>query len=354
MAFSSFRIPILAWTAGNTVSTQILDTTNDSLGMNFFAPKTGNITSIIAYCTAATGAATVIGSLQSVSATRNPNGTILGGGAALASVVGPSANNWITFTFGTPAAVTRGDLLSAVIRYDSGATSATFQYGLAVLGNVHAQPYSWNQNNGTYAYNQNSIPTVVVVYDDGTRVGYQMRPTSIGGSWNNAANPLLRGMKWTPNHSCKTNGLIIGMARFTDTSDFAVELYAAGSGTPVETITLDVNLTVASVGGIVGFFLPFSTERTLNAGSTYRFALRPTTANAPNTATRLDFVNSNDFLRAGWGPEWQYTTNNAQDDSWTDTADQATLIIPNITEVDSSPGGGASVRLPHVLTGGTV
>jgi hypothetical protein len=359
MAYQSIKTPARVLQPGSaTASTQVLDTTNDFAGMIFKAPKTGNISKIHAWFSAVSGTPTIRGSLQGVNDARTPDGSILASGGATQNQSGISAGAWQTFTLGSPAAVTAGDNLAAVIDYVSGSTSATVDYGYSSLTGLDASPYAINQNNGVLSTSITIIPTIAVEYDDGTVVGFAFRSTTISTSWTSAANPLYKGNKWTPNANVKVDGFWVTFIRPADAFDFVLELFQAGSGTPLVSVACNGDKLFGTSAAVCQAFIPIP-ETTLTAGIAYRFAIAPTTANAPTLAVRMDFKDANTFAGAAGGSEWAYTTNDAKDDSWTDTANELVGIFPRITAVNVASGNalltfGENTLLDGVFRGNSL
>ena len=57
------------------------------------------------------------------------------------------------------------------------------------------------------------------------------------------------------------------------------------------------------------------------------------------------------FAEAVGGSEWASTVNNAQDDSWTDTANLSYAIFPRVKTVDVGGGGGGMLVHPGMSGG---
>ena len=333
------RLPSMRLNAYSTSQqTQVLDGTNDSSSLVFLAPKTGTITKIYAYFTAATGTPTISGSIQGVAA-RAPNGTVLNAGAATVSLT-PSAAAWSTFTLGTPADVTAGESYAACVRYVSGATSATVLRGFSNTASLYGNPYGTNENAGVSTSTDTIIPAIAVEYSDGVVIGFPALSTSIATSWttSGAASTLRRGMKWTPTDAVTIDALFVGFIRPADAFDFAVEVYEGSNTSPVRSVTLEGDVDVSATSAPVWILVPF-TALALSAGTAYRFTVRPTTTTAPTGAFRMDFNGANGFNSNVGGSEWSYTTGNEPLTTWTDTANQYVAIIPRITEVASGGGG---------------
>lgn len=317
-----------------THSTQVIDGAGDSAGLIFKAPVTGSITKIHAYFSAVSGTPVIAAYLEGVAAGRTPDGVVLESGGASATGT-PTAGAWHTFTLGTPASVTLGQDIAAHIKFDSSATSATIDY--AISSQAWGGPFGFSANGGAYSYAVANMPLIVVEYATGECVGVAMRASSIN-PWDSTTTPL-RGTKWTPAVACDIDGIWIGLMRVADTCDFAVEIYQAGSGTPIFTVSCEGDKApYATSGAVQTVFVPTGTI-SLSAGVAYRFVVRMTTANDPTTAVLMTFKDATTFAAAVGGSEWAYTVNDAQDDSWTDTANAFAAIVPRVVGVSGSSGG---------------
>lgn len=328
--------PINLWAAGTTAQTQVLNGTDDHSGLAFTAPKTGSITKIHAYFSAVTGTPSITGSIEGITggATPIPDGTPVTGGAT-ASIV-PTAAAWNTFTLGTPASVTVGQQCCAKIKYSADATSATVDRGYSVSGGFYANPYAINLADAVASASNTFLPTICVEYDDGTVVGIAARASSIASGWATGGTPL-KGNKWTPAAGVIVDGIYAAI-RPAAAFDFMAEIYTAGSGTPVVSAgTYEGDKAFASQSVAQLALFRFA-EVTLAANVAHRFVLRATTANAPTEAILLTFKDATTFA-GPVGAEWAYTTNDAQDDSWTDTASAICAVFPRVVGVTTTSGG---------------
>jgi hypothetical protein len=278
------RIPI-----NMSASTYVLDAGSEMAALIFCAPKAGDLDRFDFNVVTATNTPDIRASFQGVSATTGlPDGTVLGAtNNALLAYAGLTTG-WKDSNFGEVAAVTRGQLISAVIdnpgfaatdvaalsRISSlGSPVSNFPYGISAASTkeaAHAPAFAIHYTDG-YVFIPGLLGCNTI-----TTVAYK-QDTATADEW---------GMAFSLPFPCKLNAVAIWMAAAAG-ADFNVVVYDSDGTTVLATIAHDGDVVAATTQGWYSFFI--QSELTLAANTTYRVTVQPSQTAANVTMTYCTF-----------------------------------------------------------------
>lgn len=325
-------------------SNMLLDASNDGAGAMFLAPKAGSITDLFLNIGAKTGTApTYRFGLEGQTATRSPDGSILGGGTAKVDLADPAiASAWRTLD--TPLTVTQGQALAAVIRYNTGTVGGSNNITVRVVATTvgsPVQPYGVLLTAGTWSQSS-AFPLMAARYSDGSVVHMMFAVASVtNNNVGSGSSPLQRGNKWTPQFSVRLTGVYLGI-RPQNSSDFKVNVYQGATTTPILTQTIDPDVNWGSnASDNPGSSVPL-TPTTLNAGTAYRFTVEPTTANTFSEFYSWTYIDESS-KQATYGE--LIGTTSPSSIAWTDTLATVFPVVPVIDQI-TTPGNTTIFSYP--------
>ena len=329
-------LPAFYRTSGATFQ---INANGEVASLVFIVPKTGNLTRFEAF-TSAVGVAPVNGqrfSFQDVSLTTGLPDLVVDQFATVAA--GSVAVGWTNpGDFNSPRAVTKGQLLAAVVDIGGAFTAGdNFTMGGNGVGNNSDFPYSTTAANSKTS---NRL-AVAIRYDDGTYgyVAADLWPTTAIAAVSIDVNttPDEFGLAFTLPYPATIGGAFISLGVVAG-GDFDMVLYDSAS-TPLATKSHDGNVTSSSLNS--DFVLGFDTPVDVDAGSLYRLVVKPTTTN--NIDVLDATIASLALFDATEGGRDFYSTQRTNAGAWTDfnsgTFRKPRLAIM-ITAVDDGSGGG--------------
>lgn len=329
----------------------------------FPAPKTGTIDKIHFLAGSKTSDGDgLLCSIEGVDATTGyPNGTPYGGGSskAIASPNTPAsvtASAWNTSPAGLASAVTKGDLVAAVLRSPPGVTyNGNIQLGISgnniVSGTYYAaahRPY-WATSVAS-ASKSNAKPLAMAIqYDDGTCPYIPGLLATTGGSgiavsFNNGSNPDERGIKYQRPY--KHRLLAMGFAINTNSiGDLTAKLYSASTGNADFTLSIDKDQGPGSSTSTYQWFY-FPSPPTLNANADYWVTLVPADAtsvtlarnNVP-TGTLAALLNAYAGT-SNWTGVSRLRTSDTDAGTWTESTATIPVVGLMIDQIDDGTGSG--------------
>ena len=289
----------------------------------FRAPKTGNLDSFAMFTGTVVGVSTADFQFETIDlATGLPSGTLF---AANTSKIGVSvvSDTWTDpGSFTAAAAVTQGDLLAAVFRFNTGTSIQVVAMTTALTGNQFPYlcssgaksgsrycPFSIKYTDGTYPSMPNSFP---------------VSSTTLSEAFNSGSNPNHRGGVYTPTVGKVVVGQLLTCNYNADfTSIVALDSWdgtADNDGTSNLTTALDKDVLSASTqSGIPGFII-YSKSLTVPASTKVRTLIKP---GGTNITFPVITVNAAAILgHFDLGQTFCYTAANnpVGAGSWTDTA----------------------------------
>lgn len=351
MAFQAipggFYLPHPYRESSETFLSLFLDTAGDSAAGIMRAPKTGTITKVGFRTGTVTTGDTVDVRLETVSLTTgDPTGTLLGANSNGAQVIGSGDDNtWFTTTLTTGVAVTKGDLLAAVIVNGS-------VPGVLNINNHRAVnncfPYSDLFVSAAWTKQPAEAPVFSLEYTGGS---YGVSPgvfpfsNTAVSSFSNASTPDERGLKFKLPFPARITGATVWVDLDGDAD---LVLYNAADSV-LETVSLDKD--VRAVNSRTNFYVPFDGTQELVKDTFYRLVVKPTSATALLVfAFDVDAVAIMDSFDGG---QDFHHTERTDAGAWTDTTTKRPFICLHVDGFDDAVGGGAASILGHVgLHGG--
>ena len=195
------------------------------------APKTGTIDRVCFRTMTVTTGDTVDVRLETVDASGNPSGTLLGTNSNKTQVVANADDNtWFEVTLNTAVAVTQGQDIAVVVAAPAaGAIASGLQIASmrAMASSVITRPYVAAQTGGTWTKQTNAMPVTALRYNDATYpyiCGCVPWSAVAAASFDSTATPDERGNKITMPFAAT----IIGAWSHTaaaGTGDYTIKLY---------------------------------------------------------------------------------------------------------------------------------
>lgn len=334
-------------------TTVTVDADGEGVGMVFQAPATGIITGMGAPTgTTITADGPLTWALQTVTVSATPaipSGTDAGGGSPTAVSLNPSpyvANTWYDAVFTNSLAVTKGDLIAAVIfRPVSGTFNGQFKGFTQERGTITAPifPYAVVNASAGWVANQSLSPAFAINYG-GTYHwirGVWPLSTITTTSLNTGTTPDVAGARWIPRFKCRVYGVWVYIS--PSTGSYVVKFYDTDGVSVLATATATTNLrSTAAIGPV---FLPFSTTIAPTVGATYFIGLEPATA---TSASMYDYTAPSAAIMAAspLGSDWCYTS--AKDPSgagsWTSVTTRKPFMGLAIDQLDDGAGGAGGIN----------
>jgi hypothetical protein len=329
--------------SANIIRAIQLDAAEEHVAGVLQIPKTGTLKKIGIYVSArSAGDAVYRVTLETVGAsvgvpvaTAYADRVLYAVGAESADVTVPGAAGvqWIALNGTTGVSVTRGDLVSVVVR------CVTRSTGYIIVGigmrsgfqmTVQDHPYSYGYVGSTStAYTDN--PNVGLEYSDGIAAAPQTYPAVIPATeaWGSDDDPTYRGLLFTPT----AHKSLAGFAIFLDTDSAAdVILYDSDEYTALETTTLSIAQRRTATQGTRSYLYAASHELTI--GQQYRLVVLPkdTTDITCGYITVTDDGAVTAMSGMDGGVNYAYTSINdaptSEAHEWTNSAVKRPWIVP--------------------------
>lgn len=287
------------------------------------------------------GSPTLTVSIEGVTAaTGIPDGAATYGGSA--GTTGTiTSNSSVLQALGGSATVPKGSVFAVKIALASGTSQVLQNTGNLNLPQQTNLPYQVI-NTGTPTKSSITGSVATVATGSSSTTFYQLSgaiPLSAAGAGTfNNTSAAKRGLRFTPPMKCRA----IGLKWFNGSAvgDFNAAIYDDTTGTAVEfgstSTAFEGDDSGASANAVT--FVYFDNVATLNAGTTYRIAIEPSSATNVNVST-LTLVSASYRGASPAGTTAHYTT--FVTGGWTDTAtDQLPLMDLLIDQVDDGTGSG--------------
>lgn len=340
-------------------STYVMDASGEQCVLVFRAPRTGNLQGFGAYV-AAVGNQPNNGlkfSFQSVSLTTGQaSGTILGATAAAHATTAantPNAAGWVDpGNFGEVVAVTRGDLIAAVIAFSSFTASDSVTVGGVSGGNFtrgfpHGIAATSTKQTGV-------IPCFGIRYDDGTYESVVLDGWAVTAlnqtSINTGSTPNEIGLAFQVPFPCTLKSVMVTLSVAAG-ADYDIVVYDINGTTVLTTQSVDGDVTSGT--GTQFHEHDLNADIAISANAVYRVVIKPT------TATSLTFndhsFNSLALMETSGGGADFYLTARTDAGSWTNY-NSGTFRKPRISLQfngfsDGVGGGGGTVYVPQYSNG---
>lgn len=258
-----------------------IDSSGEQSAWIFRVPKTGNI-SKFRFATHTVGTSeTLRVRLQTVDASTGlPTGTAYGG-SSTETVAAPATSTIYTVTFGTPASATAGDMVAAVIDFNSTVGNVQFKYSGGAGATLMPIPYH-AQRIASWA-KVGRAPICSVGYDDGTFPYIGCLPASVTSgalSVTTGTTPDEIGNRFKLAFGARVIGVAASRWPSTTGRDVKYVLYN-DAGTELASATSDVDMAAGSLDTRIPIYR-FSSPYTLQANTWYRICYQPQTASSVN------------------------------------------------------------------------
>lgn len=323
-------------------SNLLIDASGEKAAFVFRAPATGNITGIQFMTNTVTTGDTLLISLQDVNtSTGDPDETA---DQSVTQVVNSTDDNTrFAVTFGASRSVTIGDPLAVVFEFNSFVAGSINIRACANPSNIF-NPRSNNsycdlKTGGTWA-KQPTMCGVCALNYGGTYypTGAILPPTNTTVAFNNGSTPDEYALYFTPTAPMKVNGIsaLIDLDAAAD-----LVLYDADGTTVLGSGSLNTNIRAQN--NFAWTEMQFA-EVTLNRGSTYRAAVKPTSA-SNISLSYVDVSAAAVLAQLGIGSGDCMSTR-ADAGAWTQTTTQRPAIVLMVTAQDdgtATGGGGAYI-----------
>lgn len=289
--------------------------------------------------------------LEGVGGDGLPNGTDVGGGSPTLVTFTPPADTsidglwqWKNFTNSFTPSV--GQLLALVIRYSSGTVDAsnnstiTHRFATSVSGHF---PYALTNTTGTFAKDSNAIIPTFGYKTASTRCGNIIQGSYTGVvSTSGHRSCMHLTLPSTHGSTQKVKGLVVTLLNGSAGGQTHTLGVWDGSGTALQTLTIDTDQFSTAGGNVAGAILVFS-DATLDAlsyGSKYYFGVER--GSAGNIGLRgIQLAEAEDRSAFAMGTIRGLSTWNGS--AWSDddtVLPFVELLLDDITVPSGSGGGG--------------
>lgn len=295
-------------------------------------PKTGNITGIKFGLATVTTGCTVIGTIETVTASI-PTGTLYHANATGTVVVANTDDNTTKTITYTSFAATRGDLVALKLAVSSGTPSAMSirTSATTVLGGFPCQ----YQNIATVNAWSTSVSDILITYDDGDVVPISTLPKANNTSLNvsSSTSPDEVGVKFVMPFSASSDGWCFRTASSAGAQPIDIVLYDSADG-----VVATHSFSGAGIAGtginsnIQGYW---SSDVNLLKGRTYRLVIKPTTTTS--WTTMLSLSSNIPAFGAVGSTSAQYTSR-TNAGAWTDSSTGIVSIHLRLNKI-YQPGG---------------
>jgi hypothetical protein len=354
MAITSYQPPF--WCSTGRSAWNTLDATTDGAAVIFQMPVAGNIDAI-AFGTATTATpvpmtvrvegATVAGGL--------PDGSLIHANATGTAAGNTSANTVEVVTFTAPVAVTRGQLIAALVQPST--TPASVQ--IASVGPANGPwpggglPYAASNTAGTWSKTVAAgFPMIAVRYESGDYVwagipvplvtAFTSRSISTG---TGASTGTRRGIRFKMDRAFTLDG-VWAYGFWGGSGDGSLVLYS-DAGAEIATLTTFDASQLLGTGNIAATFTA-TTAQSLTADTWYRVAFVPSTANAIGLYEAA--TTSAALLQTLAGPDIEVQQAAYVNSAWSDTATSTTLMGVFGSDATTAGGGGGTTTVGDATT----
>jgi hypothetical protein len=284
-----------------------------------------------------TASGTVDMRIETVGADGNPSGALW---AANTNIAGDTltTNTWYLGALTASASIAAGDMVAAVIAYNSGTSVQVGHWTGAVAAGFHgAQAYRVISTGGSAAKNLGLGNAAI----GSSATAFYHIPIILPGTTETDTNfasgssPNRYGIRFKVPFACRLSGFSFNTQL---NGDFNAVLYSdAGASLQSQSVDGDT-YNDGEMGAIT-----FDTPQTLTADTWYRATIEATEAGV-NQEVQTITLPSADYIDATpWGSNAHLTTHNgaAWDDTNTDIIPLMSLLIDQIDDGEGDGGGGA-------------
>lgn len=295
--------------------------------------KSGNIRKVHFLLGSVTTGQTLKVALQNVNASGDPDDTDDQSGTV--TVADTDDGLWKTVTLGTDRASTAGDAIGVVIKWNGSAGNLNIICADTIIkGNIYPDRFTvatWTK--------QLRAPCVVLEYDDATiaPLAGVLPGSSTSTDFGSGDTPDEVALILNYPFPCQCSG---GEFFGRLTGDAQMVLYDSDGTTVLGSMSLDKDENASGTDSVWAFSWA---PTTLLANTTYRLALKPTSA----TAVRLRYLVTGtaahlDTMEGGDGFHWSQRTDAG---AWTQTTTRRPYFGARLEAFDAGGGGGGGLKL---------
>lgn len=366
MALQSDGPIIWPWyTSANvfTPSTLTIDAADEIAGGVFTISKAGTVVRVHFCTSTVTTGADVDVRLETLDASGQNSGTLFGTNTNVTQTIADANDNtWFrTNTLTGSATVAVGDKIAVLVKNPSSSFgNMQIRRGVASPGTT-GYPYSV----GPLVTNKNDLQTPLICaleYNDGSfATPFLTLPiqTASTVTANTGTNPDEIATIFTPTFKMRAAGASFKAATAAG-ADYRVQIYEDGNNTPIASLPRDGDHTTNTASR--DHFDFFTTPVELDAGTTYRLALLPTTANSvtvPYFEVSSSYLGLLDCLPGGQAMHYSARNRTSTTDpdaaAWSQTTNRRLGLGLVLDQLDDGAGGGAaSMMRPVPMQGGFV
>lgn len=336
-----------------------LDASGDKVGWIVRAPEAITVDRIALCYNGKTGTPpTYRYSLQGISSTGNPSGTVLGATNNALATLAPTAisnDSFHELTLSESVAFSAGEKFSIVAEYSSGTVNgsnfASYRYGYPNLANNYdfGDAFGYSLTN-TASWTKQIAYLPVVLFGDGTNwYGNPFTGARTARNFSTSSSPSEYGLKFIAPAigslaTYKIRGLRLGllMSVASNSQTIGLNLYEGGGAsdtTQTKTTSIDTDCFMASTSFSPKDLIFDGTAPTLTAGNTYRISMTASSVNGHSIYT-LPLTSATHVSALGWGSTFCRT--DRAGGNWTDTDTQVPLVFGMYLEDLAGSGGTTS------------
>lgn len=327
-------------------ATYLLDATAEKFAVIFQVPTTGSIEKIGFKLGTVTEEDTLKAGLYTVDASGDPTTTAYGSMVAgTVTFADGDDNTWQTVTLGTPATATKGDVVAAVIEYNSwtdGNLSIVALSDSFASSNSPNFPYidhftsSWAKST--------KVPLLGVEYSSATYNtidGLWPITTATNTAFNSGSAADEYALRFQLPFPARASGFAFALTPAAG-SNFDVVLYSGT--TALDTFSFDGDHRAGALPAM--YFGHFTNPQELAANTVYRLAIKPTTTTSV-TIPRFLVPSAASMGQINGGVQF-YESTRVDAGAWTDTTTTRPYFFIQFDQFDDGTGGGSGGEGPLI------
>lgn len=331
-----------------TIATFVFNDSNDAVAWIFQIPKSGFIRYIQFMTGTVTTGDTVKAGIYNLDATTGAPNTASAYGSMVAGTL--VVNNTddsvpLTVTLGTDATATAGDIVCAVLEFNSYvAGNMVINYGIA-SGPAQNFPHTYTFE--TAWSNTNANLLLGIKYSDGTYgyipSSYPWSATPTSQTFQTTTSPDEYALRFSLPFPCRVSGVV---ANAVSVADMEFRIYDSDGTTQLAAKAIDKDYFYSTSRASIQIIFP--TPATLLANTVYRAAMIPTAAGANATLIILNYTEAAALNQLPGGTNF-YLSSRTDAGAWTDDATKRPMIGLIIDQLDDGTGSapGSSGMLVH-------
>lgn len=336
---NNYIIPSPHAFSGTAFTSLLIDASGEKVAFIFQIPKTGTITKVGFRTGTVTTAQTLRVGLYAVNGSGDADTATLYGSSTAGTQTSPASNTNYLVTLGTSATATRGDIVAAVIEFDSTVGNLNIVHALT---ETNVFPYSelytssWTKSSST--------PVLSLEYNDGSyEIVSGCIPPGSGTSttFNSGSTPDEYALYFKLKVPAKISGVGLYGGANVAAADFSIVLYDTDGTTSLASLSVDGDIRSSTSSTTLSMFR-FSSTVSLSKDVFYYLALKPTTTNSCRL-TRYTVASAASMDSLSGGQNF-YEATRTDAGSWSTTTTVRPGIYLYLSDLDdgTSTGGGTT------------